>query len=491
MLTIQNVVSLSDFKNHPLEFKGKKPEKKAIRPDPLNRQKVDLKKIDNIGWVFSGGGAKGVFEIGVACALAKAGLLPDVVVGTSVGALNAAAIANGDIDKAVDLWKDISKDKVYKTRISKIIFEGIGQIANWLGIKNDQKVKAVLDNTPLRELLRQELDYEKILDNTRANHVELLMGVLGLNEGHEALFASPELYGKLADRYKDDPVHKIFKLSPENFEDAVIASTSIPVAFPAVKIDDEVFVDGGAGNNTPAKNAIDSLFAINDGLNQGLLFVMLLQPPEDAEGIRDSFTDKNASINRVGTKVLNIVLDNTAKTDVKMAQEITEEIERWEGQNEKAQTTIEKLGQTTLGLKAKAAELLQLSKIIPDESEATKIRKIAKKMQQMSQENLEDTQQLSQLLSDYKPFGAKKKIKIVLIRPEKPFGVDTLEFDKAGQKADEIIQMGYETALSALKQTEVIDEVKYQALMQEEPYPVGNVFKKRAREKGQKLSRLV
>jgi predicted acylesterase/phospholipase RssA len=491
MLTSQKLISLENYKHNRQAFSGTEDSKldPKANPDPLNRQKVNLDTIDTIGWVFSGGGAKGVFEAGVACALAKAGLLPDVLVGTSVGALNAAALADGDVDKAVEVWKDISKDKVYKTRIGKIIFESLGQIANWIGINNSKKVKSLLDNSPLRELLKKHLDYDSILDPDK-KHPALMFGVTGLNNGREGLYASPELYEALKDKYDKGDFYKLFKLTPDNFEDAVISSTSIPMAFPAVQIDDEVFVDGGTGNNTPAKNGIDALFALNKDLKEGLLFVVLLQPPDGADQQKDHFTAENADVKKVAVRTLNIILDNTAKTDVKTTQAITEEIERWEKVNSPVQDALEKIGMKAQDLKMQAAEMLKLANLLPKQSDQEKLRRIAEELSDIGEDNIEDAQHLSNIIGKYKPFDGKKKIKVVLIRPNESFGVDTLEFDKAGQKAEEVIRKGYEATLNALYQTEVINLDKYRTLMQENPYPVGNMFDRKSKNKETTASKL-
>lgn len=486
MLAINNVLKLDDFRSGKLSFKGAD---QSIKTDPLNRDKVELKNVDTIGWVLSGGGAKGVFEIGVACALTKAGMIPDVIVGTSVGALNAMAMANGDVDNAVKVWKQINKDKVYKSKVGSMIFKSLGQILNWIGLKNPVKVRSILDNTPLRKLVKEESDVDDILDPKKKAPVELMLGVTALNNGKEGLYATPKLYEALREPYEKHDIYKLFKLSKENFEDAVIASTSIPLAFPAVQIDDEVFVDGGAGNNTPAKNGVDALFAINGEMKEGLLFVVLLGPQNDTKG--DKLDAKNADLAKVGIKTLNLVLDNTAKMDVKMTQKITEEIERWDVININLQEALTKIGKAAVSLQEKAAAILQIANMMPDkEKEAAKLRKIAEEISKLSGDDIENSsRELSDILNKYKPFDGKKKIKLVIIRPKESFGVDTLEFDKAGQKADEVIQLGYDAALDAMMQSGLLKKDKYDKLKQEKPYPVGNIFK--SREEGQQLSEVV
>jgi hypothetical protein len=204
----------------------------------------------------------------------------------------------------------------------------------------------------------------------------------------------------------------------------------------------------------------------------------MLKPQE--EDTEDPITEKNADLGKVGIKTLNIVLNNTAKNDVKMTQKITKEIERWDVINIQVQDALDKIGKAAIAIQEKAAGILQLSKLVPDKDESEKLKKIAEEISALAKDDVENSsEELSEILGKYKPFNGKKKIKVVIIRPQKSFGVDTLEFDKAGEKADEIIRLGYEAGLNSLLQSKLLKKDKYQKLMQEPPYPVGNIFSRK------------
>ena len=64
--------------------------------------------------VLGGGGAKGAYEIGAIEALAELGIQAGSVYGTSIGALNAAMLAQGDLDAAVSLWETL---RLIETRV--------------------------------------------------------------------------------------------------------------------------------------------------------------------------------------------------------------------------------------------------------------------------------------------------------------------------------------------------------------------------------------
>ena len=65
-----------------------------------------------IGIVFSGGGGKGSYEIGAWKAIAEAGIKPDAVSGTSVGALNGDLLLQGDLALAEKMWRNIEAKNV-------------------------------------------------------------------------------------------------------------------------------------------------------------------------------------------------------------------------------------------------------------------------------------------------------------------------------------------------------------------------------------------
>ena len=65
--------------------------------------------------VLSGGGSRGAYEIGAWQALNELGVRLDAVYGTSIGALNAGLVAQGDVEQAVELWQNINLSQVVAT----------------------------------------------------------------------------------------------------------------------------------------------------------------------------------------------------------------------------------------------------------------------------------------------------------------------------------------------------------------------------------------
>jgi len=60
-----------------------------------------------VALVLGGGGARGSYQVGVWKAIRELGIQPDIITGTSVGALNGAAILQGDYELVEQMWKEL------------------------------------------------------------------------------------------------------------------------------------------------------------------------------------------------------------------------------------------------------------------------------------------------------------------------------------------------------------------------------------------------
>jgi NTE family protein len=158
-----------------------------------------------IGLVLSGGGARGFAHLGVIQALNEAGIFPDVISGTSAGAIAGALYADGYSPKEIlNLTNSTSRLSYIRPTVPK---DGLLQIAGMVRI--------------LRNNLRAKT-FEEL-------KIPLFVAATDLNNGRIDYFCSGELVN------------------------AVIASASIPVLFRPVVIDNKHYVDGGVLDNLPIK----------------------------------------------------------------------------------------------------------------------------------------------------------------------------------------------------------------------------------------------
>ena len=185
-------------------------------------------------FVLGGGGLLGAVEVGMLRALAEAGIEPDIILGTSVGALNGALVAAdpgpGVIDRLIGLWESAAAGKdVY----------GDGAVR--------QMTRAVRTGThlhssrPLRERLRAELG-----DLTFAElAIPFQCCAANIERAAEHWFTE----GRVVD--------------------AVMASAAVPGLLRPARVGDEHFLDGGIVNSIPVGRAVevgaDRIFVLQVG----------------------------------------------------------------------------------------------------------------------------------------------------------------------------------------------------------------------------------
>lgn len=195
--------------------------------------------------VLSGGGAKGAYEAGVAVVFVERGLPIRLVAGSSAGALNAAMIADGRMDRLEALWRGLSRDRVHSLRTG-VLFAGL--LPGWLTLLALDHAGSLFDPQPLRELIDASLDLERI----RASPVRLLVITSDLARREPRLFDNQTVT-----------------------REALMAAAAVPGAFPAVDVDGALLVDGGLTGRAPVLEAL----AAEPGVRRAVV-VMSYAPDE-------------------------------------------------------------------------------------------------------------------------------------------------------------------------------------------------------------------
>jgi NTE family protein len=181
--------------------------------------------------VLSGGGGRGAYHVGALRFLEEHEWFPDVVVGTSIGAVNGAAIASGHTAHSLwALWKKLRTEDVQQPN---------------LGLLIDQS-NSLLDTTPLRKTLAEGgwLDLERINHQPPAKHLRIT--VVEAQTGRLRVFGN-----------SCNPSGKRSEHVPISV-DHIVASCSIPIVYPPTTIGGTTFWDGGTVSNTPLGAAIDA-----------------------------------------------------------------------------------------------------------------------------------------------------------------------------------------------------------------------------------------
>lgn len=172
-----------------------------------------------VAFVLSGGSSLGSIQVGMLQALFEAGVKPDFLVGTSVGAVNAAWIAGspdaGGIDRLREIWLGLRRDDVFP--LTWAAATGL------LGRSNH-----LVSNSALAAILERNLPYKRLEQATVPVHVV----ASELKSGQAVILSSGQAVP------------------------ALLASCAIPGIFPPVAIGKRQLVDGGVANHTPIAAAV-------------------------------------------------------------------------------------------------------------------------------------------------------------------------------------------------------------------------------------------
>lgn len=229
-------------------------------PQPLVNGKKD-KAVT--GLILSGGGARAAYQVGVLAAIAD--LLPEsaenpfeVIVGTSAGAINAVSLACGALDfqqairKLTSVWQSFRTELVYRTDWWGVLRQAgrfIGQ--HLLGLGRGLAPVALLDNSPLRDLLLKELDFSGInLAVARRKLRAVAITAFAYQSGQAVTFYQG--------RGNIDPWmrHRRHGLPARLRIEHLMASSAIPLLFPPVRLNNEYFGDGAVRQAAPISPAL-------------------------------------------------------------------------------------------------------------------------------------------------------------------------------------------------------------------------------------------
>jgi NTE family protein len=176
--------------------------------------------------VLSGGGSKGAWEAGAAIALIEGGLLVRLAAGSSAGALNAAMLADGRLERLSALWRSVRREQVYALRPG-LLFAGL--LPGWLTLLALDASGSLLDPAPLRELIEGAIDLERVRASAR-----------------RLLVVTTDLAAR-APRTFDNATVTV---------DALMAAAAVPGAFPPVAVNGTLLVDGGLTGRAPVLEAL-------------------------------------------------------------------------------------------------------------------------------------------------------------------------------------------------------------------------------------------
>ncbi|NTW97732.1 MAG: patatin-like phospholipase family protein, partial [Oscillochloris sp.] len=228
--------------------------------------------------VLSGGGARGAYHIGVIEALVEAGWMqdgrgPDIIAGTSIGAINAAALASGmTVARMRELWMQMHTEDVHRLSadlpplarpLVRFLLRSVltsqahggtagyslpesergqsaqGMLSRLGELFRARPFRSLLDTAPWRATLTDWMDFGRI---NSAAAPALLIAATELQTGALEVFCNRPLSGRPADQIGIEHL---------------MASSSIPIIYPWTEIGGGKYWDGAVLANTPLDPVID------------------------------------------------------------------------------------------------------------------------------------------------------------------------------------------------------------------------------------------
>jgi predicted acylesterase/phospholipase RssA len=226
--------------------------------------------------VLSGGGSKGAYQAGaVQYLMGEMGIDYDMVCGTSVGAINAAFIAQYRLGapRAVaaalkQMWRRVSTDKVRK---------------RWFpfGVISSLWKSSVYDSTPLQQWVRSELNDERI--RTSGRQLRMMTVSLGTSE-----------------------IRTVTE-NDQNLPDWVLASAAFPVMLQPIRVEGDLWTDGGVRRVTPLSAAVAAGATDID--------VILCSDPYAKD---DADTNHMHAVPQILLRAIDIMNDQISRSDLEL-----------------------------------------------------------------------------------------------------------------------------------------------------------------------------
>ena len=282
--------------------------------------------ISRTALVLSGGGARGAYQVGVLKALAE--LLPEektlpfpILCGSSAGAINAAVLAchasrfKVGVRRLEQVWANFTSGQIYRADAWGMTLNRLRWFASLFRPRRlAPSRRSLLDNAPLRRLLKRIIRFDQIESALRQGHLfALSVTCSGYGSGESVSFfeGHPELTSW--QRFRRAGARTRIGI------DHLLASSAIPLLFPAVKIHREYFGDG----------SVRFLAPVSPALHLGADRVMIIGVAGTEREERKAMDGhRYPTLAEVAGQVLDSVFLDSLSSDLEQLQRVNQTLER-------------------------------------------------------------------------------------------------------------------------------------------------------------------
>jgi NTE family protein len=273
-----------------------------------------------VGLVLTGGGARAAYQVGVLRAIAD--MLPKrtrnpfpVICGTSAGALNAASLAlsarnfQEGVRKLSSVWENAHVSQAYRSDP----IGAYGNAARWLaslllGGLGKRSVVSILDNSPLADLLKHSLPLRGVQRSIDAGALHALgITAWGYTSGQSVTFYQGA--DSIAPWKRERRIGLTARIGIEH----LLASSAIPLLFPAVRLNREYFGDGSMRQLAPISPALH--------LGADRVLVIGVRKAVEAQPEREK-VDSYPTLAQIGGHVMGSIFLDSLDVDLERLQRI-------------------------------------------------------------------------------------------------------------------------------------------------------------------------
>ena len=272
--------------------------------------------------VLTGGGARAAYQVGVLSAIAQFmprnhGIPFPILSGTSAGAINATALScyascfHLGVKKLEWIWKNLKTNHVYQgnpLEVSHNILSGI--LASYQADYATKSSHSLLNNSPLRELFNKVIDYPRIDRNIKNGYLTAISVTASSYNTSDSIsfFQSEESISPwFREKRRGEPC--------QINSDHLMASSAIPLVFPAVKIKRDYFGDGSIHQLSPLSPAIH--------MGADKLFIVGVEQPKEPMHAREN-NPHPPSTSSIAGHMLDSVFSDTLKSDLERLHRIND-----------------------------------------------------------------------------------------------------------------------------------------------------------------------
>ncbi|KTB64219.1 MULTISPECIES: patatin-like phospholipase family protein [Pseudomonas] len=276
------------------------------------------------GLILSGGGARAAYQVGVLAAIAE--LLPPgaanpfpVIVGTSAGAINAVSLASGATDftaaiqRLTAFWQGFRSHLVLRSDWPGVVHQASRFFIHSLLGLGAQVPVALLNSTPLRDLLNDKLHLHGIDEAIRNKHLHAVaVTAFGYESGQAVTFYQGG--GKIDAWLRHRRIGVPTQLTVEH----LLASSAIPLLFAPVKLDQEYFGDGAVRQSAPISPALHL------GASRVLVVGVSGNPRGNEPSMQRTYTGQEPTLAQIGGHMLNSTFIDSLESDIELLERLNQ-----------------------------------------------------------------------------------------------------------------------------------------------------------------------